>query len=187
VWEGIFKYDESCESCILRDYNVTSINQYGYERVTPTKGLPTGRLSRRGYWEIPYQGKLYKAHRIVWEIHNGEIPINMQIDHIDGDKNNNTISNLRVVSNKLNSRNSSLRKHNTSGITGVVVNKSKDGELKGFRAIWTELDGKQRNKSFSIVKYGKELAEFLASEYRKHQIDLLNIKGAGYTERHGGN
>lgn len=42
-------------------------------------------------------GKLRFEHCIVWEIHNGEIPLGMQIHHKDFDKTNNSIDNLQLV------------------------------------------------------------------------------------------
>jgi hypothetical protein len=57
-----------------------------------------------GYWTIKEwnkENKFYKtilAHRWVWENVNGVIPEKMDIHHIDGDKDNNEISNLNIVS-----------------------------------------------------------------------------------------
>ncbi len=42
-------------------------------------------------------GRLRFEHSIVWEKHNGKIPIGMQIHHKDHDKTNNNISNLQLV------------------------------------------------------------------------------------------
>jgi hypothetical protein len=39
---------------------------------------------------------------VVWQVANGEIPAGYEIDHIDGDKANNNISNLRLVTRKEN-------------------------------------------------------------------------------------
>ena len=184
-WAGIFAYDESAPSCLNRDYDVSNYNQHGGLTVRPTKGKPTGRISRRGYWEVSYQEFLYKVHRIVWEIHFGEIPDNLCIDHINGNKADNRIENLRLVDEKGNSRNTKAPSNNKTGTVGVAYNKDKAGNIIGYRAIWATLEGKQRNKNFFFKKYEEELAEFLAQEYRQHQIDLLNLMGAGYTERHG--
>lgn len=184
-WEGIFAYDESVPSCLIKDYDVVIVNQFGYPSTRRTKGKPTGRLSRRGYWEVGYKDFLHKVHRIVWEIHFGEIPDKMYVDHINGDKADNKIENLRLVDAKGNSRNSKAPSTNTTGTVGVSYVK-REGVITGFRAIWTDKDGRARNKFFSFKLYGMELAEFLAQEYRLHQIDLLNLRGAGYTKRHGG-
>ena len=44
-----------------------------------------------------YQRKGKRLHRTVWEYYNGEIPCGYHIHHIDGDKNNNSIDNLTLV------------------------------------------------------------------------------------------
>ena len=44
-------------------------------------------------------------HREVWEYHNGKIPQGMMIDHIDRNRSNNSISNLRLVNSKENRAN----------------------------------------------------------------------------------
>ena len=54
-----------------------------------------------GYWEAKVkEGNkriTYRLHRVVWEYYKGEIPDNMHIHHIDGNKSNNDISNLELL------------------------------------------------------------------------------------------
>lgn len=61
----------------------------------------------------------YLAHRIVWYMHTGEQPCG-EIDHINGNRSDNRISNLRVVTALENLRNTQIPKNNTSGILGVA-------------------------------------------------------------------
>lgn len=53
-----------------------------------------------------YKGKrkTYLLHRLVWEYFNGKIPSGMQVDHIDGNVNNNSIYNLQLLTQKQNIR-----------------------------------------------------------------------------------
>jgi hypothetical protein len=62
--------------------------------------------------------KVYSAHRIIWTMFYGAAPIN-QIDHINGIRSDNRISNLRAVSSKENNMNRAIRSDNSSGYTGV--------------------------------------------------------------------
>lgn len=71
-----------------------------------------------GYKVGAVDSKNYLAHRIVWAIHYGEWP-DGEIDHIDHDRANNKIENLRCVSRVENCHNMSAYKTNTSGATGV--------------------------------------------------------------------
>jgi len=67
---------------------------------------------------INISGKKYFAHRLVWVIHYGCWPEN-QIDHKDGDRLNNRLSNIRLATITQNSRNRSKRSDNSSGHPGV--------------------------------------------------------------------
>lgn len=77
---------------------------------------------KRGYKVSTYIGenirKTLTAHRVAWAIFYGHEPIG-QIDHINGDRADNRIENLRCVSNAENSKNTRLRSTNKSGTTGV--------------------------------------------------------------------
>lgn len=75
-----------------------------------------------GYLAGSVQGAMYLAHRIAWVICFGEWP--GQIDHINGDKTDNRIGNLRAVSAAINNRNLPRSKTNRSGVTGVRWHKA---------------------------------------------------------------
>ena len=61
------------------------------------------------------------AHRIAWALHYGEWP-NKSLDHIDGDRTNNRINNLREANSSQNTINSKVRSDNTTGARGVGKN-----------------------------------------------------------------
>ena len=117
-----------------------------------------------GYRRVSLNGTRYRVHRIIWELHNGEIPSGMQIDHIDQDRSNNNITNLRVVTNKENLKNQGKYKNNTSGVTGVCWHKR--------NSKWIVKVSRKHIGSFDDL----ELAGLAAKEAREKQ---------GYHENHG--
>lgn len=71
-----------------------------------------------GYKRGAILNKSYSAHRIAWKIHHGEEPRG-QIDHINHNRSDNRISNLREVSHQENHKNLPIRRTNSSGFPGV--------------------------------------------------------------------
>lgn len=56
------------------------------------------KTTKKGYMRFRTDGeRLRMEHCLVWERHFGKIPEGMQIHHIDGDKTNNDITNLQLV------------------------------------------------------------------------------------------
>jgi len=66
------------------------------------------------------------CHRAIWIMVYGEIPTGMVIDHIDHDRGNNKLDNLRVTTNRGNGTNLKLNPLNKSGATGVCWDKSRE-------------------------------------------------------------
>lgn len=179
------EYDPESPSRLVAKYDIKDT----LGRVYKKKGESAGGLGTHGYWQIVINGKMQLAHRVLWEMFNGPIVggSNMTIDHINGDKLDNTIGNLRLVPAKINSRNrkpniKTLSKNSFVGVSKVAYYTAKE-ERWLYRAEWRDMDGKQRSKTFTIAKYGDKAYE-LAVEYRKKMIEEINAQGAGYTERH---
>lgn len=84
-------------------------------------------------------------------------------------------------------RNQRKRKDNTSGICGVIRQTSTRGDKTyvNWQAVWKDLSGKHRSKSFSVRKYGDKFAFNMARQYREDKIKELNTHGAGYAKQHG--
>lgn len=68
-------------------------------------GKDAGTINNKGYLVIKVKGELYSAARIAWCLHYGQIDPDMQIDHIDRNRLNNRISNLRLVTPSVNCKN----------------------------------------------------------------------------------
>ena len=75
--------------------------------------IPTklaGYLNKNGYWSITIKGQSYKLHRILFYMFHGRDPANKVIDHINGDKGDNRILNLRAVTNRQNLKNTAANR-----------------------------------------------------------------------------
>ena len=87
-------------------------------------GNVAGKSTPQLYRSIKYKGQDYLSHRLAWLYIHGYLP-DGQIDHINGDRADNRISNLRVTTNSQNAKNAGLRKNNKTGIMGVCLSDNK--------------------------------------------------------------
>lgn len=116
--QDIVKYDESSPS--------------GLRWVSPISNrLKAGDVagtynSKTGYWQITVKGKRTYNHRVILHILKGlDLDSRLQVDHIDRDRGNNKVDNLRVVTQQDNLVNKGIRSNNTSGCQGVSWNRIK--------------------------------------------------------------
>jgi len=91
---------------------------------TIKSGAQVKSVSNRGYVVVQVAKKRYLAHRIIWLLMYKQMPT--MIDHIDGNKTNNKIENLREVDNTLNHWNEKKRSTNKSGHKGVWWHKQSE-------------------------------------------------------------
>lgn len=121
------------------------------------KDSVAGTVDKKGYIRITVLGKEVMAHRLAWLYVHGTWPEN-QIDHIDENKSNNAITNLRVVTNGENCCRRGPQKNNTSGVKGVT----------GYEGCWRVRVGApgEGRKHLGYYKTLKE-AEQVAREARE--------------------
>ena len=81
-----------------------------------------GSQNGDGYLLISVRSRRHKAHRLAWLYVYSEWPKG-QLDHINRNRSDNRISNLREVTNKQNGQNASKRSDNTSGHPGAYWDK----------------------------------------------------------------
>jgi hypothetical protein len=94
-------------------------------------------VSRIGYKTGLIDGRAYVAARIIWKLVHGYDPV--EIDHINRVKTDNRLANLREASRTDNCRNRGLLRNNTSGVSGVYLEKSS--------GLWVvEVNGKRHGR-----------------------------------------
>ncbi|WP_164078647.1 HNH endonuclease [Stenotrophomonas maltophilia] len=121
------------------------------------RGQVVGNPDSKGYLRTQLRGNFMRIHRLAWFLANGSWPVH-QIDHIDGDKQNNRLSNLRDVPVEVNIQN---RRH----ATGVC--------REGARFAAVIVTGGRKIRLGSFNTHAEANASYVAARPLLH---------AGYTE-----
>lgn len=120
-----------------------------------------------GYQRIKFRHRYLPIHRVIWALQNGKWPQG-HIDHINGDKLDNRIKNLRDVPRHINMRNQKRRTDNTSGMAGVT---------------WSPVRRRWRASALVLGKrhcFGDHIALNEAIAAR-----IEGQRALGFTDRHG--
>lgn len=127
------------------------------QRVGKIAGTPTSK----GYFRIKINRKDYKAHRLAWLYFYGKFP-NDALDHINGIKTDNMVSNLRECNATENNWNTGIGRTNTSGAKGVSWHK-RDSEWQAQISI----NGKRTHLgNFATIALASAVYEAKARELR---------------------
>jgi hypothetical protein len=123
-------------------------------------GKVAGYTSDDGYIRVKTTTFSARAHRLAWLYTYGSWPI--EIDHIDGNRSNNSLLNLREVNRRENSRNRCVRSDNTTGAVGVYRDeKNKSGER--WNATISDPEGKRillgRFVHYEDAVFARKIAE----------------------------
>ncbi len=119
-------------------------------------GVPAGYDRRDGYREIWTKYRRYLTHRLIFLYHHDNIP--EYLDHIDGNRANNEISNIREATQRENCMNQKKPKsHNgkptSSRFKGVMWHKQHEKWAAGIR-----IDGKQKHLGYHTSEIDAALA-----------------------------
>ena len=126
------------------------------------KGFLKHSIDHDGYHRVDIHGKHIKVHKLVYLVWNGDIPINMQINHYDDNKDNNNYLNLYLGNQEENIRDCIRNDHRVGHICSLSVFDKKIGKELTFPSIkdFINYTGRHiQNGSLSHIKDKKWFKE----------------------------
>lgn len=185
----VIDYDDISSFLYYDESSSTMLRWKNHMKNNSVANSEAGHIRKDGrYAHVELKGRNLSVHRVVWVLHNRCLDIKHMIDHIDGNKSNNRISNLRVSDAKLNCRNL-IMTIPTSGYRNIkeyII----DGKVVSYFIRWHSTDSTKRQcKSFSARTYGglKEAllatylfreslikAGYISERAREGEVPLLN-------------
>lgn len=122
-----------------------------------------GTICSNQYRRVAYYGKLYHVHRLLYIMYNNtEIPPDIQIDHIDRNKLNNSKDNLRLSTNIQNQWNRPAS-HITHWIRRKILKSGRLSEIPYWK-LFIRTNGKRVVKLFPYTSEGLEAAKILREQ-----------------------
>jgi hypothetical protein len=109
----------------LFEYHSNGVITSKYAKSNRRIGAIVGVKNRYGYLAAKLNRKTYYVHRLIWTICNGSIPEGFDIDHINGNRSDNRIENLRLVTTQGNNQNlQSSKAHSKTKLLGACFHKA---------------------------------------------------------------
>ena len=131
-------------------------------------GDASGATDSKGHRQISVGGKRYLAHRLAWLYVNGVWPRH-QVDHINGARSDNRITNLREANVSQNQQNQRKpRSDSTSGYLGVSFNNQ-----RGKWRAQIRVRGKVRHIGLFNCPTAAYLLGYLPAKRSLHEFNTL--------------
>jgi len=149
-----------------------------YWKISPTNSVKIGDKfghlnTTSGYVEGRIDNKLYTVHRLVWFYSYGYFP--KYLDHVDTDRANNRLSNLRECLPQQNSFNAKLSKANKSGVKGLFYNR----QQRTYVAT-VKVHNKSYSKRYTRVEEGDMVVIEAAKLWLTNTRNLLHGEFANH-------
>lgn len=161
----------------------------GKQRTVPLKGKLAGTTQRNtGLRQVKHDGDQFYIRRLIWIYHNGKIPDNMVMSHIDGDNTNNHIENLQLLSFSVCQYLAFAKRDNTSskyyGVTMkrnakpwvAVANKTLGHKTIGYYN--TEDEAARAFDKFVVELHGAEAKVNFPDEWPGHEKATKNYRNS---------
>lgn len=149
----------------MRDYNevrdLVRLGENG-EILTLVRGefvKAKQRKTANGYMTVYVNMSSYYVHRLIYMLNNNGIPKDLYIDHIDGNRGNNHVSNLRAVTHRENCGNKP--RHRAGALCGCYLHKR-----SGLWCTSIEIQGE-------IVYCGHKPTELEANQLYRQAVSLV--------------
>lgn len=133
-------------------------------------GTVAGCMTKAGYSYIRIDKVLHTAHRLAWLYIHGELPAG-QIDHINGDRSDNRIANLRTCTNSQNQQN--RKQAQASSLIGVM-GVSRHSDKKRPKPYQAHIKVNRVSKSLGYFATAEEAgAAYLNAKRNLHEFNTL--------------
>ena len=114
-----------------------------------------GSLDKDGYLILKVKQKQFKAHRVAWLLNYGDFP-KSELDHINRDRTDNRIENLRECTRRVQVLNRSIPPNKDTGVVGIYIDRTRglrkkyafshNGKTDRFYSIEEAMEGKKNVK-----------------------------------------
>ena len=165
--EILGKFTIDGKNCLLVKYD-----EFSPSRVSDLNGKPVGIISSKNKWVFWYRKSYWQISRIVLCLFDKLTDDSLVVDHIDGIGLDNTLDNLRLVTQQVNSLNRKRLCNNTTGVTGVSFH-TRDQ----YYSAYTEYEGKGRLECLSGRAW---LCRSFGSSLRP-QLNIVNNIDAAFS------
>lgn len=129
---------------------------------------PAGHLAKNGYWVIRINNTLYKSHRVIFAMVHKRWP-KLYVDHVDGNRSNNRVCNLREATRSQNMHNVKLRCDNKTGVKGIAWEADRN-KYVAYVSIRGCIKFKKRFSSLeSAISARRKAAKKLHGEFVRHK------------------
>ena len=146
----------------IRDGNLERIDR----RYLSGKWKPVKlRANSLGYCQVEFNGRMVYYHTIVWCLSTGkDVPSNLQIDHINGNRLDSRMENMRLVTNRGNSQNMEI--HRDGQLVGGAFNKRDKSYMPKI-----QINSKLIHLGYFETKKEVHRAYTIACEHIKSYVD----------------